>query len=442
MYYTLSTNAFTLKDRKDENGKTLQNKECEISVVVLESDLEKGTENPIFYASRYGMIYNPNDDFKPNIPPNHKIKGQLVEDYWSQLPQAREKYKSLLANKSLLSNFNNGGNSGNSEEIAKLQENLFLANNKLIEQNTLIVQLEKQLNEQRSNNNNGSNNMQINQLETMIKILSETMPKTITIEIGEKTTTMKKQVLHDEFETILGYLAEGDAVYLYGSAGTGKSIIGKQVAEALNFDYYPTQAISEEFKVTGYQTANGEYIETSFYKAFKYGGVYMIDEIDASHPDVLVVLNTALANGYFDFPNGRVDAHENFRCIAAGNTAGRGADNEYTGRQQIDLSTLDRFWLVEIDYCKPIEIEIARGNTELVDFAHKIREAATETGISILFSYRAIGRIAKFEEKMNLTKIIKQGLLKGLAQDDVHMLVRNLNMDKSNKYYKALKAAV
>lgn len=63
---------------------------------------------------------------------------------------------------------------------------------------------------------------------------------------------------------------------------------------------------------------------SSMYKAFKYGGLFMLDEMDASIPEVLIILNAAIANRYFDFPApiGYVEAHPNFRVVSAGNTFG------------------------------------------------------------------------------------------------------------------------
>jgi MoxR-like ATPase len=184
-----------------------------------------------------------------------------------------------------------------------------------------------------------------------------------------------------------------------------------------------------------------DFKETAFYKAFKYGGLFMIDEIDASHPDVLVIINTAIAQRYFTFHGEFVRAHENFRIIAAGNTVGTGADAQYTGRYQLDASTLDRFFIIEIKYDINIEMSITNNDSELVEFARKVREAAEIAGISILFSYRSLGRISKMQDKMDLVKLLKIALLKGIAADDVKILYRNMGIESSNKYFKALKKA-
>ena len=131
---------------------------------------------------------------------------------------------------------------------------------------------------------------------------------------------------------------------LTGAAGTGKNVICKQVAQALGLKFYFSNAVTQEYKLTGFTDANGRYQPTQFYKAFTEGGVFMLDEIDASIPEVLVILNSAIANGYFDFPApiGYVDAHPDFRVVAAGNTTGNGADFEYVGRNQLDASSLEQ----------------------------------------------------------------------------------------------------
>lgn len=111
----------------------------------------------------------------------------------------------------------------------------------------------------------------------------------------------------------------------------------------------------------------------------------------------LIILNAAIANKYFDFPNGKVSANPNFKVIAAGNTVGTGADNNYTGRYCLDRASLDRFAMVNIDYSEKIEMAMADNNKNLVSFCHRFREISDKAGIECLFSYRTIDRIAKLE---------------------------------------------
>ena len=136
---------------------------------------------------------------------------------------------------------------------------------------------------------------------------------------------------HEKLEEVLSFVQMNEPVMLVGSAGTGKNVICSQIAELLDLEFYFSNAITQEYKLTGFIDANGRYHETQFYKAFKNGGLFMLDEIDASIPETLIILNSAIANRYFDFPNEKVYAHENFRVISAGNTFGKGASYEYVG---------------------------------------------------------------------------------------------------------------
>jgi hypothetical protein len=253
-------------------------------------------------------------------------------------------------------------------------------------------------------------------------------------------------VLHEKFDDVLKVVSLDIPVYLTGKAGTGKNVICKQVAEALGLEFYFTNAVTQEYKLTGFIDANGVYQETQFYKAFTNGGVFFLDEMDASIPEVLIILNAAIANKYFDFPNGKVEAHPNFRVIAAGNTLGTGADNNYTGRYCLDRASLDRFALIHIDYSPKIELAMAFNKTDLVDFCHAFRAATEEAGIDCLFSYRTINRIAKLEDVFdNLGQVIGMSLLKGISSDDLTIISSTLSrvdgMGK-NKYAKALKALI
>lgn len=264
-------------------------------------------------------------------------------------------------------------------------------------------------------------------------------------EIKTPTETRKIEgTLHEKFDEVLQIVNLDIPVYLTGKAGTSKNVICKQVAEALGLDFYFTNAVTQEYKLTGFIDANGKYQETQFYKAFTKGGVFFLDEMDGSIPEVLIILNAAIANRYFDFPIGKVEAHPNFRIIAAGNTLGTGADNNYTGRYCLDRASLDRFALINIDYSPKIEKAMALNNMDLVNFAHAFRKATDSMGIECLFSYRTINRIAKLEQVFsNLKEVIQISLLKGMDVDDLNIINKELAKDKElkgNKYVEAMKA--
>ena len=148
----------------------------------------------------------------------------------------------------------------------------------------------------------------------------------------EKPWKNPGEVFHSKFEMIKTCVENKIPVYLAGPAGSGKNHTLEQVAKVLGLEFYFTNSVQQEYKLTGFIDAGGNFHETEFYKAFKNGGLFFLDEMDASIPEVLVLLNAAIANGYFEFPNGKITAHEDFRVVAAGNTVGSGADEAYTGR--------------------------------------------------------------------------------------------------------------
>ena len=243
-------------------------------------------------------------------------------------------------------------------------------------------------------------------------------------EIKTPTATREmKGIFHEKFDTVLNLISADIPVFLTGAAGTGKNVICKQVAEALGLEFYFSNAVTQEYKITGFIDANGHYNGTQFYDAFTKGGVFMLDEMDASVPEVLVMLNAAIANRYFDFPTGRVEAHKDFRLIAAGNTFGTGADIEYTGRYQLDAASLDRFAMITIDYSPAIETSIAQGDTDLVDYIHAFRAAVGKAGIKHLATYRCMDRIKKLEGIMPLSEVLEIALYKGMGRDDLRIVL-------------------
>ena len=264
--------------------------------------------------------------------------------------------------------------------------------------------------------------------------------KIVTVVDGKRVPM--KGIQHDKFETVLKFVANDEPVFLTGPAGSGKNVICKQVAEALGLKFYFTNAVTQEYKLTGFTDAMGTYQPTQFYKAFTEGGVFMLDEMDASIPEVLVILNAAIANRYFDFPApiGYVEAHPDFRVIAAGNTTGHGADIEYVGRNQLDGASLDRFAVVRIDYSEAIENSVALGDIELADFCRDFRKSALTAGLNVIVSYRAIGRLAKMVQILSLEEAIDTCLVKGLDKDDITIVEKGMN--KYSKYRKALKNVV
>ncbi|MBP5317004.1 MAG: AAA family ATPase [Bacteroidales bacterium] len=253
---------------------------------------------------------------------------------------------------------------------------------------------------------------------------------------------MVQGATHEKFELVLDYVVNDVPVYMTGKAGTGKNVICKQVAEALGLDFYFTNCVTQEYKLTGFIDANGNYHETQFYQAFTKGGLFFLDEMDASIPETLVTLNGAISNRYFDFPCGKVYAHPDFRVIAAGNTFGKGADINYSGRYCLDGASLDRFAVIEIDYSPAIEKAIAGDDNELLNFVHSFRAATEKANVECICSYRTIERVSKLKSVVkNLSDVLKSSLIKGMDKDSLTVVISNMDDGSmsTNAYFKALK---
>lgn len=236
-------------------------------------------------------------------------------------------------------------------------------------------------------------------------------------------------VRHEKYESIKACLEAGIPVYLAGPAGSGKNFTVEQICEELGWDFYFSNSIQQEYKLTGFIDAGGNYHDTEFYKACTSENdcVFFLDEIDASIPEVLVLLNAAIANGYFEFPEGRKDLkHVHF--VAAGNTVGSGADEMYTGRLVIDQATLDRFAIIDFGYDTNVELHLAYGDKQLVRFIHHLRESAQAQGIRATFSYRAIMMVVKLQPKLKLKEVIAIAVFKGLDKDTVKQLVSGASL--------------
>lgn len=253
-----------------------------------------------------------------------------------------------------------------------------------------------------------------------------------------KVTFPEGEVLHTKFNTIMQTILMGRIPFLVGPAGSGKNVLCEQIAKALGVKFFIGNALSQEFKLGGFTDAQGHYQETAFYKAFTEGGLYMLDEVDASNPDVLIQLNACLSDKEhrFDFPApiGNLKAHKDFKVICAGNTYGTGANEEYVGRYQLDKATTDRFFVIDVDYDVRVEEKISHANWDLINFIHGFRKVCRDNAIHCIVSYRAIESITALEGKIPVDDLLRGSLLKGLPKDDLLTIYKGL--PEKNKYTK------
>lgn len=263
------------------------------------------------------------------------------------------------------------------------------------------------------------------------------LPLVYEFNLPEKTVT-QKGIFHHNLPKVMRYIQLDIPLMLVGPAGSGKNYTLEKAAETLGLDFYFTNAITQEYKLTGFIDAYGKYHETEFYKAFKNGGVFFLDEIDASIPEAIIILNAAIANKYFDFPNGRIKAHENFRVVAAANTYGLGSNLTYCGRSSLDGATLDRFVILDFDYDSDVEKSLCP-DKDLYEFILQVRLAIQKRNLRFIVSTRAMINAYKMLKDDNFTKkeIIKTAIIKSMKKDDIKSILNILN--DNNSWVKALK---
>lgn len=182
---------------------------------------------------------------------------------------------------------------------------------------------------------------------------------TVYVQKGETLGTVNGPK-HEHFDLLVQLIALRKPIYLWGEAGSGKSTAPRHIATMLGlpFEYIAIQAQMQESRLLGYMYGE-TYIETAFYRAYKNGGVFLIDELELGSGNLLGVLNGALANRQCAFPCGLVEQHPDFICIATGNTPANGADVAYSDRRKLDQSVRNRFAFVQWDTDKTLETHLA-----------------------------------------------------------------------------------
>lgn len=187
-------------------------------------------------------------------------------------------------------------------------------------------------------------------------------------------------------------------ILMVGPAGSGKTHAAGMLADALGLDFghVSISAGMSEAHLTGRYVPAGfggafEYLPAPFATFYKSGGVFLLDEIDAEDPNVLTVINSALANGALTLPNGEtIQRHPDFVCVAAANTYGAGADRIYAGRNQLDGATLDRFAVCTITWEYDSDFERENARADVCGWFHQVRDRVAECRLRRIVSTRAI----------------------------------------------------
>lgn len=225
---------------------------------------------------------------------------------------------------------------------------------------------------------------------------------------------------HIKYEEAKTLIKENIPVLLTGEKGSGKTTMAKQIAEELGLKFFSVSLTRQTTLsyLLGFMNVNGVYIPSLLRGAVEHGGMYLLDELDAGDPNVLLSLNT-IENGFVSFPDGIIECHENFRLVATSNP--QDEHSHYTGRAKLDGATLDRFDIIEVPRDEMLEKTLVDADT----FRHvsALREVLREHNSSTIVSMRDSMRFQKRKEL-------------GLTEGFVHRLVGNneLVIEKYNKF--------
>jgi midasin (ATPase involved in ribosome maturation) len=166
-----------------------------------------------------------------------------------------------------------------------------------------------------------------------------------------------------------------------------------EIAKELGLRYFAMvmsdATTASEFK--GYKNVvDGSYVTTEFRDAFENGGLYVLEELNATTSNMPIIFNS-IENGYFVFADKLVYMHPDFRLCATMNTITNAHD--FGGRRNLDKSVRSRFHtiIVNTDFN-------TRFSTDIVWLQKEIANALEAKGHSSEIDPRDIRRYLKLIE--------------------------------------------
>jgi MoxR-like ATPase len=166
------------------------------------------------------------------------------------------------------------------------------------------------------------------------------------------------------------------------------------------------------------------YVPAEFVTLWEEGNsLFTFDELDAFDPNMLIVVNGALAGGELHIPqrfqNPHVQRGVNAGVIATANTFGTGADILYAGRNQLDAATLDRFYPIVMDYDQEFEAQVAGQQKVILDWCWRMREKVNTLKLRRVISTRTIIKAVTASKAGIQWDEVKRDLLTGWTRDEL-----------------------
>ena len=183
-------------------------------------------------------------------------------------------------------------------------------------------------------------------------------------------------------DVIVWFMSEPQPLALYGNSGSGKTSLLKQLAAKLNYAVFEQTGHSRlEFpELCGHLAVENGSMKFQYGPlalAMKFGGVFLLNEIDLLDPSTAAGLNSILDGSALCIAeNGGelIQPHPNFRFASTSNTNFSSDESGlYQGTLRQNLAFADRFWMAEVPYPEP-HAEMKLLERAYPDLPKKIRD--------------------------------------------------------------------
>lgn len=222
---------------------------------------------------------------------------------------------------------------------------------------------------------------------------------------------------HKALRTVLKWLRINVHVYLFGMSGSGKSHAARQAADLLGVPLFAQSVhrLMSAEDLLGFVGPTGNYVPGIVYRWLKseIGGLFLLDEMDAANPSLLIAANYVLALSPGDsmtFANGEtLTLTDKHFVVTGGNTTAQGATEQFSGRAKQDGATMNRLAFVEFDIDEALErfmVATDAIGAEWVTYVQRVRQVCAENAIPLMLTPRTSIMGAK-------------GLRDGISREDV-----------------------